>query len=164
MINITINAESGAQARQELIDLLGEFSINTLKNDQKFSGLETVNAEAKKSTMIIVDDPLPNADQEKAEALVETATKKRRTKAEIEAEKKATEFNNAPAEEETIPEETKDIDVKVLQNKAVELGRVGKRELVKAVLAKFGAEAFTAQPKPLDPKHYAECLTELEKL
>lgn len=171
MINITINAESGAQARQELIDLLGEFSINTLKNDQKFSDTETVNAKAKKSTMIIVDDPLPNADQEKAEALVETATKKRRTKADIEAEKKVVEFNNAPVEEETIPEETTDtqteevaLDVKVLQNKAVELGRVGKRELVKAVLAKFGAEAFTAQPKPLDPKHYAECLTELEKL
>lgn len=174
MIKIEIECATGAEARQQLVDLLyGEQSaINTLKNEPKISEAKMAVLQDEKPVdeKIAEDAKALEENYDAPKSQVDIDKKKRRTKAEIEAEKKVAEFNNAPAEEGMIPEggdiqmEEAAIDVKVLQNKAVELGRVGKRELVKAVLAKFGAEAFTAQPKPLDPKHYAECLTELEKL
>lgn len=164
MIQITIDCVNGAQARKELLDLLtgnGALAVTidqpiiTLENDRKISEPKTEET----------------AEQKPAEENV--PVKKRRTKAEIEAansiDKEPEVMGDEPNDQaETMLQDNKDqvstVTAQDLQKKAVELGRVGKRELCKAVLLKFGAEAITSLPKPLDPKHYAEVLAELEKL
>ena len=82
MITITVNSENGADARAELLDLLG------------VSGAIIAKAPVKPETPV-----------EEIPATEEATTKKRRTKAEIEAEKKAAETPEVEPESDQ-PEET----------------------------------------------------------
>lgn len=163
MIKIEIDAETGQEARNALLELLG------------LTGQTTISfADFPKHTRI-VDDPKPEATTEQAKEFVVETLKKRRTKAEIEAEKLAAENanaipdggDNAPEQQNTIVKELDAATVTVddLKKKAVELGRVGKRELCRAVLQKFDAESISTPDKtPLKPEHYAAVLDEFNKL
>lgn len=169
MIKIEINAETGSEARNALLELLG------------LTGQSQVITNIASPGMIIVNDPKPEATTEQAKEFVAEMSKKRRTKVEIEAEKLALENANAipdggdkapeetkPTEETKTPEDTTDVTtvtVDDLKKKAVELGRVGKRELCRAVLQKFDAESISTPDKtPLKPEHYAAVLDEFNKL
>lgn len=157
MIKIEINAETGTEARNALLELLG------------LTGQSQVIANIASPGLIIVDDPKPEVTGEQAKEFVAEISKKRRTKAEIEAEKeiKAPE-ETKPTEETKAPEENTDaatVTVDDLKKKAVELGRVGKRELCRAVLQKFDAESISTPDKtPLKPEHYSAVLDEFNKL
>lgn len=164
MIKIEINAETGSEARNALLELLG------------LTGQSQVITNIASPGMIIVDDPKLEATTEQAKEFVAEISKKRRTKAEIEAEKLALENANsipdggdtAPEQQNTPAPETTDastITVDDLKKKAVDLGRVGKRELCRAVLQKFDAESISTPDKtPLKPEHYAAVLDEFNKL
>ncbi len=173
MINITINAETGAEAREALLELLGltgQSPVQTIITDR----------------LIVVDDPKPEATGEQAKEFVAETTKKRRSKAEIEADKAAAVIENVqevveeqlkptvdttetPSEETTPVSEGQPTDnagwIKALQGKAVALGRIGKRELCRVVLEKYGASSIsTLDKKPLKPELYATVLDEFNKL
>lgn len=172
MINITINAETGAEARGALLELLG------------LTGQSSVQTIIASPGMIIVDDPKLEATGEQAKEFVAETTKKRRSKAEIEADKAAAVIENVQeaVEEQLKPTvDTTDNDVaetqlqdnkdqvtvtkEDLQKKAVELGRVGKKELCRAVLQKHGADSIsTADKNPLKVELYATVLDEFNKL
>lgn len=164
MIKIEINAETGVEARSALLELLGLTSQSQLVIPapiQNVGELAEQIADVHKVPMQIVGE----------------APKKRRTKAEIEAEAKAItpaaeETNNEPdtsqatsgtVEPETAAETT--VTKEDLQKKAVELGRVGKKELCRAVLQKFGADSIsTADKNPLKVELYAEVLAQFNEL
>lgn len=177
MINITINAETGAEARGALLELLGLAGQLTACVD--FTQLKEQNAEVQKTFMqvaaidpgIIIGNGIHNGSE-----LVETAVKKRRSKAEIEAEKNAIDNGQEKVQEmveaqtaaETKTEEPAaetTVTKEDLQKKAVELGRVGKKELCRAVLQKYGADSIsTADKNPLKLELYATVLEEFNKL
>lgn len=168
MIKIEINAESGSEARGALLELLG------------LTGQSQVITNIASPGMIIIDDPKPEVTTEQAKEFIVETIKKRRTKAEIEAERLAAENtnaipdggDNAPEQQNTVVKETAQettdattVTVDDLKKKAVELGRVGKRELCRAVLQKFDAESISTPDKtPLKPEHYAAVLDEFNKL
>lgn len=162
MIKIELEFATGKEARQALEDLLGVSGslVATLKtSDLPQETVPAVDVQEQVST-----EPAPEM----------TTGKKRRTKAEIEAEKTPVVATETPAETsaddvaETTLQDNKEqsaVTVKDLQTKAVELGRVGKKELCRAVLQKHGADSIsTADKKPLDPALYATVLDEFNKL
>lgn len=160
MINITIDCATGAEVREHLLAILG------------LTGQSPVITTIPQPGMIIVDDPKPEATGEAAKEFVAETVKKRRSKAEIEADKATVVIENIqetveeqlkPTVDETPAETT--VTKEDLQKKAVELGRVGKKELCRAVLQKHGADSIsTADKNPLKLELYATVLEEFNKL
>lgn len=160
MINITIDCATGAEVREHLLAILG------------LTGQSPVITTIPQPGMIIVDDPKPEATGEAAKEFVAETVKKRRSKAEIEADKATVVIENIqetveeqlkPTVDETPAETT--ATKEDLQKKAVELGRVGKKELCRAVLQKHGADSIsTADKNPLKLELYAIVLEEFNKL
>lgn len=108
MIKIEINAENGADARKELIDLLGLVNVGTLTatlggNDPAIS---LVTERLKKD--VTIGDGEHTFEELKKEEAVEPEKKKRRTKAEIEADKANTGSEEPPATE--VKQETPDYE------------------------------------------------------
>lgn len=165
MINITINAETGAEARGALLELLG---LNGGELIATVKGASMQFIAEREDAIVAPPETAP------AEAAPAETTKKRRSKAEIEPEKtpveKPTEtFNDNVSDVGTRNGEVVDDSVVVtkedLQKKAVELGRVGKKELCRAVLQKHGADSIsTADKNPLKLELYATVLDEFNKL
>lgn len=165
MIKIEINAETGSEARGALLELLG------------LTGQSQVITTSRSNVVVEETEiQLPPATEELPNPAEQPKTK-RRTKAEIEAEKNAIEsgqqkvqemVETQQAAEAKAPEETTDattVTVDDLKKKAVELGRVGKRELCRAVLQKYDAESISTPDKtPLKPEYYAAVLDEFNNL
>lgn len=82
MIKIEINAENGADARKELIDLLGLNNSGNLKATLNSQDLQLVL----NRTVSSAENQQPSQAEETTEQTPEPEKKKRRTKAEIEAE------------------------------------------------------------------------------
>lgn len=168
MIKIELQFETGAEARQALQELLGG-ATGTVRNSDVQAALER---SATRDEQI--------AENFEALKTEEIPTKKRRTKAEIEAANKIAEQMPEKSEEqgstdiqgeEKPAEETKSTSdedlVKMLQAKAVELTRAGKKQLTAALLKnQFGADCIS--PKgvgtPLDPKDYLAVMEAMKAL
>ena len=99
MIKIEINAENGADARKELIDLLG-LNTGELKATLGGSDPQIVVAFDRNKNVIVGDGVNTAAEIIEQQAAPEEK-KKRRTKAEIEAEKANTGSEEPPATEVT---------------------------------------------------------------
>lgn len=166
MINITIDCATGAEARQQLMALLGaadgpfeQISIRNEKIAENFAASETQVSE------------------------VETPVKKRRTRAEIEAEvikkevtqiapggpapDRITDIQDDGINPETDPakEASKAITADMLKEKAVELIRNNKKPEVTALVKSFGADSVaTADKNPIKPEDYVRFMDELNKL
>lgn len=169
MIKLKLEFATGEECRNALVALLGgDLSVIEQKpqiaiKDEKIAE----NFSAPK--MEVVEDEKP--------AEVSASTKKRRTKAEIEA---ANAENTAARSEVDETVEQKDIQTDaapkeeakesavtatMLQEKAVNLIRNGKKELVVAIIKKFGGDSISqADKNPLKPEVYAEVMDELNKL
>jgi len=149
MINITIDCATGAEAREQLMALLGAtdgpFTEIAIKDEKIAKNFEIPKTE-------VVKEEIP-------------AGKKRRTKAEIEAEK-----NGAPAADEIVPEgadiqeeapvkeepKASAITKEMLQEKAVNLIRNGKKAEVTETIKKFGADSISqADKNPVKTEDYA---------
>lgn len=161
MINITIDCANGAEARAQLMALLGatdgpftEISIG----DEKIAE----NFEAPK--MEVVKDEIAGEN---------SAPKKRRTKAELALENAAPAIEKELApdqtggeniQEDAVPKETA-ITSDMLKEKAVELIRGNKKTELTALVKSFGADSVaTADKNPIKPEDYARFLDELNKL
>lgn len=156
MINITIEGESASDVRKQIQELLGlipatENPIKDEKIAENFAGSETQVSETEKPAE-------------------EIPAKKRRSRAEIDAEK-----NTPPASvEEKVAddieasieaEKTSSVTKEMLQNKAVELIRLNKKPEVVALLKKFGADSIAQDNKnPLKVEDYSAVMDELNKL
>lgn len=166
MINITIDCATGAEAREQLIALLyAEHAITdeksfAIRNEKIAENFETQQTET----------------QQTEKPVEENATKKRRTKAEIEAGKTV-----ATAQQEKPADEQEDNDIaqtqaqdnkaanavtkEMLQEKAVNLIRNHKKPEVVAALKKFGADSIAqADKNPLKVEDYPAVMDELNKL
>lgn len=155
-IKIEIEAASGADARNQLLALLGQGVLHLQVDNPNVEGAAISEAPQTQ------ESPAP---EEK---------KKRKTKAELEAEKQAATLQPGVVETSQIePEKSLEpetpaantdkedaVTVEMVQQKAIELGRVGKRELCRGVLQTFGAESISAKgsDKPLKPEDYAAVL------
>lgn len=168
-INITIEAANGADARQQMLDLLGIKTgspalVATINSEDLKVALDRTT---KSMEAVIV--PLSQTDEAASTEEApkpEQTTRKRRSKAEIEAEAlaKNTGTEEPPAseatvEEETAPEEAKEVAITAedLTKKAVELGRNGHRDKLMAVLeTEFGGATISKKDgKPqLTPEQY----------
>jgi hypothetical protein len=163
MIKIELQFETGAEAREALEQLLGfksievaqRLSISDIKDEKN-----TKNFEASKTEVV--------KDERSAE---EVPIKKRRTKAEVEAEKSA---QNEPepsieqaneGESETKQLKAPAVTKEMLQEKAVNLIRNSQKDAVVAVLKKFGADSIAqADKNPLKVEDYSAAMDELNKL
>jgi|SRR5579863_1673032 len=147
MIKIELQFETGAEAREALIELLGSTPVPEKRQPYTLpDGQETPQE--------IAETFLGSApEQEK---------KKRRTKAQIEADQAKQSDPSDDVQNEPASEEPK-VTVEDLQKKAIELGRAGKKEDCRAILKKYGASSISSDNK-LDPAHYAEVLAEFNEL
>ncbi len=162
MIQINLQFETGAEARKALEELLGgsltispEIAIKDEKTAENFEASKTETQEIQKPAE-------------------ESTGKKRRTKAEIEAASKSAleeaekqgeaEGNIVDAKPE---EETKASSVtkEMLQAKAVELIRGGKKDQVTATIKSFDADSIS-QPdkKPVKVEDYAALMDAFNKI
>lgn len=100
----------------------------------------------------------------------ETTTKKRRTKAEIEAERLALEKQDGPIIEQAHEGETEQpkastVTKEMLQEKAVSLIRNGKKEQVTATIKSFGADSISQVDKnPVKLEDYPALLDKLNEI
>lgn len=166
MIKIELEFPTGAEARQALTELLGG-NINPIIRFQDLPIKDekiAENFEAPK--MEVVKDENVSGNSGKA---------KRRTKAEIEAEKNASaaiEDNDenregsADIQDDGInTEASKAITADMLKEKAVELIRNNKKPEVTALVKSFGADSVaTADKNPIKPEDYVRFMDELNKL
>lgn len=162
MIKIELQFETGAEARKALEELLGGSLTISIKKPEIAIKDEKIAENFEAPKMEVVKDEKP-------------VEKKRRTKAEIEAEKNASapetkednyihrpegETNDGPFEPSK-PAVTKEM----LQEKAVNLIRNQKKEAVVAVLKKFGADSIAqADKNPLKVEDYPAVMDELNKI
>lgn len=168
MIEIKIEAANGADARQQMLDLLGingQLTATVKGSDlvaaQPLAELAKTGIEAQNST---VEETKPTEEAPK---------KKRRTQAEINAEREALEAASKAGEEQPAGEEAAGTDnepdtsqepagpvavtAEDLTKKAVELGRAGKRDAVlKTLEEQFGGATIAKKDgKPqLAPEQY----------
>lgn len=178
MIKIEIEAANGAEAREQLMALLGNSTKNlttTFSNDDRqfaLHGHKPIEEKQEEQSVEIKD----LSTEAVAEGIKEV-TKKRRTKAEIEADNaaKATpaetpaakepaneEKSEVPATEEQVNKPSVEAQCKELQTYAVTLARSGKREAGQKILAKYGAKSFTAA-EPLAVKDYEAALVDFKE-
>lgn len=163
MIKLKLEFATGEECRNALAALLGgDLSVVTEKpiRDEKIAE----NFEAPK--MEVVKD--------------ENSGKKRRTKAEIEAEGlkklnaaldpadpevKDIQDDGINPETDTAKEASKAITADMLKEKAVELIRNNKKPEVTALVKSFGADSVaTADKNPIKPEDYVRFMDELNKL
>lgn len=168
MIKIELEFPTGAEARQALTELLGGNINPTIRfqdlpiKDEKIAE----NFEAPK--MEVLKDEIPGEN---------SAPKKRRTRAEIEAEaikKEVTQIApGGPAPDRITDiqddgintEASKAITADMLKEKAVELIRNNKKPEVTALVKSFGADSVaTADKNPIKPEDYVRFMDELNKL
>lgn len=171
MIKIELEFATGAEARQALMDLIGG-NINTIafKTEPAIENEKIAeNFEAPK--MEVLKDEIPGEN---------SAPKKRRTRAEIEAEGlkklnaaldpadpevKDIQDDGINAETDHAKEASKAITADMLKEKAVELIRNNKKPKVIALVKSFGADSVaTADKNPIKPEDYVRFMDELNKL
>lgn len=165
MITITIDCASGAEAREHLTALLGT-------KDGRFEQISIKDENFPPEAMIIVDDPIPGKENSaEAQQCIDKTLKKRRTKAEIDAEKEKTIAENVVETSADIKEPAKEeikvsaVTKEMLQEKAVNLIRNSKKDKVVEVLKSFGADSIAqADKNPLKVEDYAVVMDELNKL
>lgn len=150
-IKIEIEAANGADARQQMLDLLG-INLGNSASPVVKQTKDEIDAKVHEMATAVKEH---YEDTQRLEALrneekPEQTPRKRRTRAEIEAantgveEPPAAETNAQPAEEETEKKPAEEeigssVTAEDLTKKAVELGRAGHRDKVLAVLAdQFG--------------------------
>lgn len=161
MIEIKIEASTGAEARQYLMDLLF--------NDTQPS--IPVKAVATKEQISEDVKALEESYQDLQKLAESREPKKRQTKAEKQIAEAA---NSTPPEsveekvaddiQEEAPKESA-VTVNMLQAKSVELIRGGKKEMVVAVIKKFGGDSISqADKNPLKVEDYSAVMDELNKL
>lgn len=165
MIKLELQFETGAECRQALLELLGG-TVTTIKGSDLQNSLER---------SAIKDEKIAeNFEAQKTEtATEEVPVKKRRTRAEAD---KAPEKDNAAQEslksediqsEEPANEEPKAsaITKEMLQAKAVELIRGGKKDQVTATIKSFDADSIS-QPdkKPVKVEDYAALMDAFNKI
>lgn len=178
MIKIEINAENGADARKELIDLLG------LNSELKayIGGTELkVTTERPEHSVAMV---LPDGDKLAENSIITEAStseqpaaeekKKRRTKAEIEAEKAALAANTgseeppASAETTSAPVEEKAAepshpDLPALQRVCAIMVRAGYKADAVKIIETVGKAPSSADVLPENRQAVIDALTELAK-
>jgi hypothetical protein len=167
MIKLKLEFATGEECRNALVALLGG-DLTAIQQkpeirigDEKIAG----NFEAPKTETTAEEIPV----------------KKRRTKAEIEAEKAPVTPEKDNAAQESLKEDIQDdginpetapkeetasaVTAKMLQDKAVSVIRLGKKEEVTKLLEKFGAKSISqADKSPLKVEDYAAVMDELNKL
>jgi hypothetical protein len=149
MIQINLQFETGAEARKALTELLGGHEVSTEKVDKFLNSI--------KDEKIAENFETPKTEIEKTEK------PKRQTKAEkaLEAAKPAIEEQLGEMDiqdEEPAKEEPKasTITKEMLQEKAVNLIRNGKKAEVTETIKKFGADSISqADKNPVKPEDYA---------
>lgn len=165
-IVITVNAENGADARKELIDLLG-FGLTPI----------TVSPVTIKGTDLIIEHKSEKVDADGQTPFVEQTTeqpaeekKKRRTKAEIEAEKAALAANTGseepPASADTAEEKSTEPshpDLPALQRVCAILVRAGYKADAVKVITDVGKAPSSADVLPENRQAVIDALTELAK-
>lgn len=158
MIKIELEFATGAEARQALTELLGTTTVKA--EDLKIRIGDEKPAENFEAPKMEVEKPAE-----------ENVTKKRRTRAEIEAEKAAgqqiVEEATGVSEIKSEPEENKvsAVTKEMLQEKAVNLIRNSKKEKVVEVLKSFGADSIAqADKNPLKVEDYTTVMDELNKI
>lgn len=177
MIKIEINAENGADARKELIDLLG---LNgELKAYIGGTDLKVTTERLAHSVAMV----LPDGDKLAENAVItEVLTgdqpaeekKKRRTKAEIEAEKAALAANTgseeppASAETTAAPVEEKSVEptypeLPALQRVCAVMVRAGYKADAIKIIETVGKAASSADVLPENRQAVIDALTELAK-
>lgn len=163
MINITIDCATGAEAREQIMALLGATSGPF---EQIAIRYEKIAENFESPKMEVVKD--------------ENSGKKRRTKAEIEAEglkklnaaldpadPEVKDIQDDGINPETAPEKeaSKAITADMLKEKAVELIRNNKKPEVTALVKSFGADSVaTVDKNPIKPEDYVRFMDELNKL
>lgn len=167
MINITIDCATGAEARQQLMALLGAtdgpFEQISIRDEKIAENFEPPKME-------VLKDEIQGEN---------SAPKKRRTKAEIAADAIAPAVGEALGGEVDIQsdndvaetqaqdnkEASKAITADMLKEKAVELIRNNKKPEVTALVKSFGADSVaTADKNPIKPEDYVRFMDELNKL
>lgn len=158
MIKIELEFATGAEARQALTQLLGGTTMSA-------DTAAALNRSAIRDEQIAENFEAPKMEVEKPAE--ETTTKKRRTKAEIEAEKAAQseptiqQANESESEQPKVSTVTKEM----LQEKAVSLIRNGKKEQVTATIKSFGADSISQVDKnPVKLEDYPALLDKLNEI
>lgn len=161
MIKIELEFATGAEARQALTQLLGGTTMSA-------DTAAALNRSAIRDEQIAENFEAPKIEILKDEKPAEeTTTKKRRTKAEIEAEKAAQseptieQANEGESEQPKVSTVTKEM----LQEKAVSLIRNGKKEQVTATIKSFGADSISQVDKnPVKLEDYPALLDKLNEI
>jgi hypothetical protein len=167
MIKIEFEAATGADLRKEMLDLLGIGAINEPRkeqfiNQEIFDQIASQKEEASTPEEAPKTEPTTRTRRSKAQIAAEEAALAANTGSEeppASTENVAVEDSSASTEnvEETPAVEETKVTAEDLTNKAVELGRNGKRDEVFAVLAeKFGGATIAKKDgKPqLTPEQY----------
>lgn len=164
MIKIELQFETGAEARQALTELFG----NNITGIVKFEDFPI------KDEKIAENFETPKTEEKAAE----TPTRKRQTKADKEAEKTSTTVVSGNEPEGTVTNHTDNaitqeqdnkaanaVTKEMLQAKAVELIRGGKKDQVTATIKSFDADSIS-QPdkKPVKVEDYAALMDAFNKI
>lgn len=163
MIELKLEFATGIEMREALEQLLNGSLVTTkIRLPEPAIGVEKTAENFE----------VPKMEVEKPAEETAAPGKKRRTKAEIEAEKNA----SAPAADETDIQSDNDVaetDNKeattvtavMLQEKAVSLIRNNKKSEVVAIIKKFGGDSISqADKNPLKVEVYADVMDELNKI
>lgn len=179
-IVITVNAENGADARKELIELLGlssgELHASVRGTDLQISLDRTkgIINEAEKRGLTVVDGGSSAIEVIQEEQPAAEEKKKRRTKAEIEAEKAALAANTgseeppASAETTAAPVEEKSAepshpDLPALQRVCAIMVRAGYKADAVKIIETVGKAPSSADVLPENRQAVIDALTELAK-
>lgn len=170
MIKIEINAENGADARKELIDLLGLstqttwIGVDSAVPGKDFSVKTTIEAGEVTNVERIEETAEQPAAEEK---------KKRRTKAEIEAEKAALAANTGSEEPPASAENTETLDntqaepshpdLPALQRVCAIMVRAGYKADAVKIIETVGKAPNSADVLPENRQAVIDALTELAK-
>lgn len=181
MQKVKFEAATGAELRQQMMDFLGLNGSQTISTVVKGTDI-VAKLEMKTQAPAEVINPEVQANQEAVQT-TETVTKKRRTKAEIEAEKNATTNQVAEnegtientktevVEETTIVEEKTEVKSEITRAFLTEIvlakGRDGKKPAMMKVFAEFmqadGATPVSGLPN-LDASDYATFYEKIKDL
>ena|ERR1700745_1658220 len=168
MIKIELQFETGAEARQALNELLGHGLTTVIRGEDLKHQISI------KDGKIAENFEAPKTEIEKEEKPAEEIpAKKRRTKAEIEAEKKAVtdsaeddiQSNQAETLAQDNKEQVKAVTKEMLQEKSVSLIRQNKKEEVVAAIKSFGADSISQPDKsPVKSEDYAALMDKLNAI
>lgn len=167
MIKIELEFATGAEARQALTELLGgtvvtmqkpEISIKEEKIAENFQEPKTENVNSEKPA-----EEIPATKKRKVAGKNLSEDKLAEKPADIQDHQ---EGGDNETEQTNVPEKNVSaVTAVMLQNKALDLIRGGKKELVVAIIKKFGGDSISqADKNPLKEEVYSDVMDELNKL